>query len=109
VFGTPLPARPCSIGPLWRERCQLGRSQTIWHVREILKLRNTTLKLYLKTLELRRAIDRLLRNERGQDLIEYALVVALIAFAAAAGMSAVASKINDAFTNVGTKVSTYTS
>ena len=43
-------------------------------------------------------------NAEGQDLIEYALVVALIAFAAAAGMSAVASKINDAFTNIGTKV-----
>jgi Flp pilus assembly pilin Flp len=36
-------------------------------------------------------------------------VVALIAFAAAAGMTTVATKINDAFTSVGTKVSTYTS
>jgi pilus assembly protein Flp/PilA len=72
-------------------------------------MRKTTLKLYLRMLELRHAPGRLLRDQKGQDLIEYALVVALIAFAAAAGMSAVASKINDAFTNVGTKVSTYTS
>lgn len=72
-------------------------------------MRNTTLKLYLKTRELRHVINGLLRNERGQDLIEYALVVALIAFAAAAGMSTVATKINEAFTNIGTKVSTYTS
>jgi pilus assembly protein Flp/PilA len=58
----------------------------------------------LKTLAL-----RLIHDEEGQDLIEYALVVALIAFAAAAGMSTVATKINEAFTNIGTKVSTYTS
>lgn len=48
-------------------------------------------------------------DESGQDLIEYALVVALIAFAATAGMNTVATKINDAFNNVGTKLSTYTS
>jgi pilus assembly protein Flp/PilA len=51
---------------------------------------------------------QILREEHGQDLIEYALVVALIAFAATAGMSTVASKINLAFTNIGTKVTAYT-
>jgi pilus assembly protein Flp/PilA len=48
-------------------------------------------------------------DTEGQDLIEYALVVALIAFAAVAGMKAVATKINAAFTNIGTKITTYTS
>lgn len=42
-----------------------------------------------------------LKDEQGQDLIEYALVVALIAFAAVAGMNAVAGKINGAFTSIG--------
>jgi len=51
----------------------------------------------------------LLSDERGQDLIEYALVVALIAFAATAGMNTVANNINTAFTNIGTKLTTYTS
>jgi pilus assembly protein Flp/PilA len=51
----------------------------------------------------------MLGDERGQDLIEYALVVALIAFAAAAGMTSVATKINAAFSNIGTKLTTYTS
>jgi pilus assembly protein Flp/PilA len=51
----------------------------------------------------------LLGNTAGQDLIEYALIVALIAFAAAAGMTGVASQINVAFTNIGTKLTTYTS
>ena len=45
----------------------------------------------------------------GQDLIEYALVVALIAFGAVTGMRAVATKMNAAFTNIGAKINTYTS
>jgi pilus assembly protein Flp/PilA len=48
-------------------------------------------------------------NEDGQDLIEYALVVALIAFAAVAGMNTVATNINTAFSNIGAKLTTYTS
>ncbi len=51
----------------------------------------------------------LLKDESGQDLIEYALVVALIAFAATAGMGTVATKINDAFTNIGGKLTSYVS
>ena len=47
---------------------------------------------------------QLLKDESGQDLIEYALVVALIAFAATAGMSTLASDINSAFTHIGTKL-----
>jgi pilus assembly protein Flp/PilA len=42
----------------------------------------------------------------GQDLVEYALVVALIAFAATAGMKTLASNINTAFTNIGTSLTT---
>jgi pilus assembly protein Flp/PilA len=37
----------------------------------------------------------------GQDLIEYALVAALIGFAAVAGMGTLATDINAAFTNIG--------
>jgi len=62
-------------------------------------MKELLLKLYVKSL--------ILRREHGQDLIEYALVVALIAFAATAGMSTVASSINLAFTNIGTKLTTY--
>ena len=49
----------------------------------------------------------ILLNEEGQDLIEYALIVALVAFAATAGMSTLAGAINQAFTSVGTTLSTY--
>jgi pilus assembly protein Flp/PilA len=47
---------------------------------------------------------QLLKDESGQDLIEYALVVALIAFAATAGMSTLASDINSAFGKIGGKL-----
>ena len=50
---------------------------------------------------------QILKDEKGQDLIEYALVVALIAFAATAGMSSLATAINTAFGNMGTKLSSY--
>ena len=48
-------------------------------------------------------------NDNGQDLIEYALVVALIAFAATVGMSSLANKINIAFAKIGTTLTTYVS
>ena len=48
------------------------------------------LKLYVKFQDLK-------SREEGQDLVEYALVVALIAFGATAGMGALAGGINKAF------------
>jgi pilus assembly protein Flp/PilA len=67
------------------------------------------LKLYVKVQTVGGRLHRIVTEQGGQDLIEYALVVALIAFAAAAGMNTVATKINAAFTNIGTKLTTYTS
>ena len=49
-------------------------------------------------------LQNLMSSEDGQDLIEYALVVALIAFAATAGMGSLATDINTAFTNIGTSL-----
>jgi pilus assembly protein Flp/PilA len=51
---------------------------------------------------------QVLLDEEGQDLIEYALVVALIAFAATAGMSTLATDINQAFSRIGTRLSIVT-
>ena len=50
---------------------------------------------------------QILLDEEGQDLIEYALVVALIAFAATAGMSTLATALNAAFIGIGTTLTTY--
>jgi pilus assembly protein Flp/PilA len=65
-------------------------------------MKNKLMKLSVK-------MQTLLMSEEGQDLIEYALVVALIAFAATAGMSGLALKINTAFAGIGTTLSSYIS
>lgn len=62
-------------------------------------MKDTLLKLSVKL--------QILLDDKGQDLIEYALVVALIAFAATAGMSTLAGDINTAFNNVGGTLGLY--
>ena len=49
-------------------------------------------------------LRNLLVYEEGQDLVEYALVVALIAFGAVAGMGFLASGINNAYSGIATQV-----
>lgn len=49
-------------------------------------------------------VKNLLKDESGQDLIEYALVAGLIAVGAVAAMSGLATKITNAFSNVGSTV-----
>ena len=64
-------------------------------------MKDTLLKLSVKL--------QILLDEKGQDLIEYALVVALIAFAATAGMGTLAGDINTAFSNIGGALTANTS
>jgi pilus assembly protein Flp/PilA len=56
----------------------------------------------MNTLLLRTCLfmKQMIEQEDGQDLVEYALVVALIAFGAVAGMNALAGGINTAFKDV---------
>lgn len=46
-----------------------------------------------------------LKDERGQDLVEYVLVVALIAFGAVAAMKSLSSEINVAFNTISSNLS----
>ena len=50
---------------------------------------------------------RLHKDEAGQGLVEYVLIIALVAFAATAGMSSLASGVNSAFTAVSTILGNY--
>jgi pilus assembly protein Flp/PilA len=54
---------------------------------------------------MKKLLRSLLRDESGQDLIEYALVAAVLALAAVAGMTTLASNISNAFSAVGSKLS----
>ena len=56
---------------------------------------------------LRTSLAAIHNDEAGQGLIEYVLIVALVAFAATAGMSSLASSINSAFSQVGTILGSY--
>jgi pilus assembly protein Flp/PilA len=58
-------------------------------------------KMTLKYMQL----VAILKADEGQDLIEYALVVALIAFAAVGAMGTLAGDINTAFANIGSRLS----
>ena len=46
------------------------------------------------------ALQYLLTRQEGQDLVEYALLIALLAFGCAAGMGTLAASINSAFNSM---------
>jgi pilus assembly protein Flp/PilA len=46
-------------------------------------------------------LSNLMNDESGQDLIEYALVAALVGLGAVAAMKTLASNLNTAFTSIG--------
>jgi pilus assembly protein Flp/PilA len=50
---------------------------------------------------------RLHKDEEGQGLVEYMLIVLLVAFGATAGMNSLASYLNIAFSNIGVLVNQY--
>jgi pilus assembly protein Flp/PilA len=56
-------------------------------------MNNLFLTLYVK-------LQTLMSREEGQDLVEYALLVCLIALAAITGVKNVASAVNTVFANI---------
>jgi pilus assembly protein Flp/PilA len=52
-------------------------------------------------------LTRLHNDESAQGLVEYLLILALIAFAATAGMSSLAAGLNSAFGQIGTMLGSY--
>ena len=68
-------------------------------------MKDLSLKLYIKAQTLRDS----LMEESGQDMVEYAVVMGLVALGATAAMTTLATTIAGAFTAVGTKLTTATS
>jgi len=54
-----------------------------------------------------KAFTSLHKDESGQGLVEYVLIIALVALAATAGMSTLATAINSAFSTVGSILGKY--
>jgi pilus assembly protein Flp/PilA len=63
-------------------------------------MRNAMLKLYVKA----QVIGQTLKDEQGQDLVEYALVIAVVCLGIISGMNTLANGINAAMTTLGTKL-----
>ena len=57
------------------------------------KMNTMLIKLYVK-------LQDLMNREEGQDLVEYALVVALVAFGATAALKTLGTGLNSVFTNI---------
>jgi len=55
-------------------------------------------------MKCKKLFTHLLKDESGQDLIEYALVAAIIALGAVAAMGPLANDISNAFNTVGNKL-----
>ncbi len=55
---------------------------------------------------LKQLFNNLVADESGQDLIEYALVAALVGLGAVASMRSLGTAINNAFSSIGTTLST---
>lgn len=62
----------------------------------------------MKTM-LMNAVNRLHKDEAGQGLVEYLLILALVAFAAVAGMGSLAKGLNSAFGKVASILGEYIS
>ena len=54
-----------------------------------------------------KSLAKLHRDEAGQGLVEYLLILALVAFAATAGMGSLASGLNSAFSAIGSLLGGY--
>jgi pilus assembly protein Flp/PilA len=67
-------------------------------------MRDALLKFYVSG----RVLWTTLQDDNGQDLVEYALLVAIVALGAIVGMQSLATGINTAMQNLQTKFATYT-
>jgi pilus assembly protein Flp/PilA len=58
--------------------------------------------------QLKQIVANVIQDESGQDLIEYALVAALVGLGAVASLKTLATAISTAFTTIGKSVTTNT-
>ena len=56
---------------------------------------------------IRYSLNRLHYDEQGQGLVEYVLILVLVAFAATTGIGSLASVLNSAFTMMGAEIASY--
>src|SRR6058998_3538992 len=97
---TPSARLPAGCPLLSRRICFLSRISFLSKTRgrgELTKMKTPFLRIQSRV--------RILLDDSGQDLIEYALVVALVAFGATVGMGTLANGINNAFSTIASRLS----
>jgi pilus assembly protein Flp/PilA len=60
--------------------------------------------LFMLSFKLRDLVEK----QEGQDLVEYAMITALIAFGVVSGMGKLSKGLNTAFSNISSTLGTYT-
>jgi len=114
------PGIPSVVGPFNIFDARVAGSQTVFDLGALNDVRSKTAALNaarLDSLNARETVIFVITNlyfqartillrEEGQDLVEYALVVALIAFGAIAGMGALATGLNNAFSQIALTLTT---
>src|SRR5207247_3658288 len=97
-----------SADGLWYAHCpsvarRAGSRSTreFWLGHTSLRVGNTRRRKHMELINRLRAF---VRNEEGQDLIEYALLVALISLVAVAAVTAAGGSVNTIFTNIAARL-----
>ncbi len=72
-------------------------------------MQDLALKFCVKVQALGSGFKSAFQDEDGQDMVEYAIVLGLIAMGATVAMKGLATTIGTGFTSIGTKLTTYTS
>ena len=66
------------------------------------------ISIFRRESDMQDLLKRLWQDEQGQDLVEYALLLVLIALVAATSVQTLGNAVKSVFTNASTALSTYT-
>jgi pilus assembly protein Flp/PilA len=90
--------------------CPFGAIRVPQRIVAFLALRGNTVRFIKRFInQLEPVFFRLRNDETGQGIVEYMLIIALVAFAATAGMSSLASGVNSAMTKIASVLGVYIS
>jgi pilus assembly protein Flp/PilA len=96
VTGTPAVAHPLRLEGLWRGRPELlAARSTAMHARTGARR---------EVMNLTKYVNAFVRDEEGQDLIEYALLVALISLVCVVALTDAGTQVNNIFEQIKDKL-----
>jgi pilus assembly protein Flp/PilA len=91
------------LGPIW-DRFSGERGRSLLRIEQLCTKPCGDWIGRIPTKNFKQAFSNLLRDESGQDLIEYALVASVIALGAVAAMSTLGGTIRTTFSTIGNRI-----